>query len=281
MTATGLALRTPRAASAHRVLAVARRHWLLLLRSPHRFFDVFVWPVVDTLLYGSIGLFAADAAAAAGADGEVAAVMVFLLSGTVLWHLVHQTQISLATGFLEEAWSRNVMGLLTTPTRGWEYLAGVGAFALLRTALSTAAVAALALAAYAFDVTDLGLGLLPVAALLLTCGWSVALMVVGLVLRYGGGAEALVWGALSVVMPLSGVFYPVSTLPAPLRPVAELLPTTHLFAVGRELAAGRAMPWGELLWATTGTAVLLAAGILFLGRMTAVFRRRGLVTRYS
>ncbi|MFS0694457.1 ABC transporter permease [Streptomyces nitrosporeus] len=278
----GPALRSPAQASVHRMLAIARRQWLVLRRSPHRFFDVLVWPLVDTLLYGSIGLFAAQAAEkAGGAPDATAAFTVYLLGGTVLWHLVHQTQISLATGFLEETWSRNILGLLATPMRDWEYLAGVGIFALVRTAASTLAVAVLAYAAYAFDVTALGIGLIPVAALLLVCGWSVALLVVGLVLRYGSGAEALVWGALSVVMPLSGVFYPVSTLPAVLRPVAELLPTTHAFAAGRELAAGHAIPWGQLGAATAGTLVLLAVSLFALSRMLRVFRRRGLVTRYS
>ncbi|MET9805088.1 ABC transporter permease [Streptomyces halstedii] len=278
----GPALRPPVQASLHRTLAVARRHWLVLKRSPHRFFDVLVWPLVDTLLYGSIGLFAAKAAeAAGGAPGTTATVTLYLLGGTVLWHLVHQTQISLATGFLEETWSRNILGLLATPMRDWEYLAGVGLFALARTAASTLAVAVLAYAAYAFDVTTLGIGLIPVAALLLACGWAVALLVVGLVLRYGSGAEALVWGALSVVMPLSGVFYPVSTLPAALRPVAEVLPTTHVFAVGRELAAGNGIPWRDLGVATAGTAVLIALSLFALSRMLRTFRRRGLVTRYS
>ncbi|MEK8146012.1 hypothetical protein NKH18_46965 [Streptomyces sp. M10(2022)] len=119
------------------MLAVARRHWLVLKRSPHRFFDVLVWPLVDTLLYGSIGLFAAQAAERPVAPGATATVTVYLLGGTVLWHLVHQTQISLATGFLEETWSRNILGLLATPMRDWEYLAGVGLFALARTVVST------------------------------------------------------------------------------------------------------------------------------------------------
>ncbi|MEO3973640.1 ABC transporter permease [Streptomyces sp. CAU 1734] len=273
---------SPVRASAGRILAVARRHWLVLKRSPHRFFDVMVWPVVDTLLYGSIGLFAAEAAEAAGGKPGVGATLaVYLLSGTVLWHLVHQTQISLATGFLEETWSRNLLSLLATPLREWEYLAGVGLFALVRTAMSTLAVAGLAFTAYSFDVTTLGLGLIPVAALLLVCGWAVALLVVGLVLRFGSGAEALAWGAMSVVMPLSGVFYPVSNLPAALRPIAEVLPTTHVFAAGRALNNGGGMPWRELAIAAGGTAVLLVVSLWALGRMLRTFRRRGLVTRYS
>ena len=40
-----------------RISAVARRHAYVLMRSPHRWFDVLIWPLVDCLLFGSIGVF--------------------------------------------------------------------------------------------------------------------------------------------------------------------------------------------------------------------------------
>ena len=46
--------------NARRVTAVSRRHAYVLMRSPHRWFDVFIWPVVDVLLWGSLGVFIAD-----------------------------------------------------------------------------------------------------------------------------------------------------------------------------------------------------------------------------
>jgi ABC-2 type transport system permease protein len=101
-----------------------------------------------------------------------------------------------------------------------------------------------ALGLYAFDVTALGLGLLPVIAILLMGGWAIALFVVGLMLRFGNGAEALAWGIMFVVMPLGGVFYPVEALPAIVRPLSQLLPTTHAFAAGRDLVDGGPVPWG-------------------------------------
>ena len=45
-------------ASAGRIGAIARRHGYVMLRSPHRLFDVTVWPLVDLLIFGSIGVFA-------------------------------------------------------------------------------------------------------------------------------------------------------------------------------------------------------------------------------
>jgi ABC-2 type transport system permease protein len=267
---------SPVTASFWRVMAIARRHMYVLQRSPHRSFDVLVWPAVDTLLFGSIGVFAASRA-----ESGAEQVVLYLLAGIVLWHVVYQAQIALATGFLEETWSRNVLNLMVTPMREWEYVVGVALFGLVKLVGGVGAVALIAWGAYAFNVTSMGFGLIPVAALLLACGWSIALFVIGLVLRYGSGAEALAWGILFVIMPLSGVFYPVDALPAVLRPVAQLLPTTHAFAAGRAYAAGEPTPWDQLGLAAVGTAGLAVLALAYLGWMFRIFRRRGHVTRYS
>jgi ABC-2 type transport system permease protein len=111
-------------------------------------------------------------------------------------------------------------------------------------------------------------------------GWTIALFVIGLVLRFGTGAEAFAWGILFAVMPLSGVFYPASSLPALLRPLAEVLPTTHAFAAGREVALGGPV-WDQLGLAALGTVGLAVVALGYATWMLAVFRRRGYVTRYS
>ena len=50
-------------------------------------------------------------------------------------------------------------------------------------------------------------------------GWAIALFVIGLILRVGQGAEILAWGFIALIMPLSGIFYPVSALPGALQPI--------------------------------------------------------------
>src|SRR5205085_43859 len=223
-TASGM---TPRQLSWLRVRAVARRHYYVLLRAPHRLFDVTIWPLVDVLLFGSIAAFVNPGHATAG---RLAAG--YLLSCILLWHVVYQSQIALATGFLEETWTRNLLNLMVTPMRELEYVAGVVLFGMVKLAIGIAVVSLTALGFFAFNVTTLGFGVIPVAAVLLVVGWVIALFVIGLVLRFGTVAEALAWGILFVVMPLSGVFYPIAALPWILRPLAEALPTTHAFVAG-------------------------------------------------
>src|SRR5207302_10774848 len=182
---------------------------------------------------------------------------------------------------LEETWTRNLLNLMVTPMKEVEYVAGVALFGMVKLAIGLTVVATTALGFYAFNVTDLGWGLVPVAAILLLVGWVIALLVIALVLRFGTGAEALAWGILFVVMPLSGVFYPVAALPGFLRPLATALPTTHAFAAGRSLIDGHGMQWGQLGLATGSTVVAALAALAFLVLMLGTFRRRGLVTRYS
>ena len=82
-------------------------------------------------------------------------------------------------------------------------------------------------------------------------------------------------------MPLSGVFYPGrARSPGVLQPIAQALPTTHIFAAARDVLDGDPMPWGELAIAAVGTVVLAAASAWFVVRMLSVFRDRGYISRH-
>jgi ABC-2 type transport system permease protein len=257
-----------------RVLAISRRQAYVLQRAPQRWFDVVVWPVVDAILFGAIGVYFG------GQNGTAAAGAAFLLAGIILFHVVFQAELSVATGFLEETWSRNLLNLMVTPMTELEYGAGVALFGLVKLTIGVTVVSLVALAAFAFQITSLGLALIPLVAVLLVVGWSVALIVIGLILRFGQGAEILTWGFIALLLPLSGIFYPVDALPAPLQPIAELLPTTHIFAAAQEVVEGNPLPWDEVGIAAIGAVVLAAISVWFLMKMLAVFRSRGYISRH-
>jgi ABC-2 type transport system permease protein len=257
-----------------RIRAIARRHAYVLQRNPQRWFDVVAWPVVDSILFGAIGVYFGRRSGA-GAAGAA-----FLLAGIVLFHVVFQAEISLATGFMEETWSRNLLNLMVTPLREGEYIAGIVLFGIAKVVMAVGTVALVALALFSFHLTTLGFALIPMIALLLVIGWAVGLAVIGLILRVGQGAEILAWGVIALILPLSGIFYPVSALPGALQPLAEALPTTHIFAASRAVVSGHPLPWDELGWAALGTVVLCVFAVWFVFRMLEVFRRRGYISRH-
>ena len=266
---------TATATSWLRIRAVARRHVYVLQRAPQRWFDVIFWPVVDAILFGSLGVYFSRTSGT-GSKG-----VAYLLAGIILFHVLFQAEISVATGFMEETWSRNLLNLMVTPLTELEFVGGVALFGLAKLVMGVTTVSVVALALFAFRITDVGFALIPMVAILLLVGWSVGLVVIGLILRVGQGAEIMAWGIIAMVMPLSGVFYPVTALPGVLQPVAAALPTTHVFAAARRVVAGQPLPWGQLGLAAVGAMVTALLAAAFVARMLHVFRSRGYISRHT
>ena len=162
-----------------------------------------------------------------------------------------------------------------------EFLAGLLMVSAVRLAAGLGAVAVAAWLLFAFNVTSAGWGLIPVIAVLALVGWTIALVVMALVLRFGNGAEILCWGLLFVVVALSGAFYPVDAMPGLLQPLGRLLPSTHAFEAARQLLDGKPMPWALVAQGAIGVAVAVPAATVILWRTLHLFRARGYITRYS
>jgi ABC-2 type transport system permease protein len=258
-----------------RVRTVVRRHGYVFFRSPHRWFDIAFWPVFDVLLFGSLGAFVAQQ------NDTSRAATPYLLAGIMLFHVLFQSQIAVATGFMEETWTRNVLNVMTTPLREVEYVIGLALMGLMKLVAAMAVVSAAAFVFFQFGLGEVGWGLVPVIAVLLLCGWCTAMLVIGLLLRYGQSAEILAWATTFVILALSGVFNPVDSIPGPIQPIAKVLPTTYAFRATRDLLDGGGVPWSDLGWAAVGALVLAALSMLYVLRMLRTFRARGFVTRYS
>ena len=149
-----------------RVKAVIRRQRFVQLRAPQRWFDVIVWPMVDVVIWGSIGLFV-DQQGGAGRAGAP-----YMLSGILLMHVMYQANVSMSCGFLDETWSRNLVNLMVSPLREIELLAGLMVVSAARLVAGLAAVALAAWLLFSFNVTAAGWGLIPVVAVLMLVGWD-------------------------------------------------------------------------------------------------------------
>jgi ABC-2 type transport system permease protein len=261
--------------SLHRIRTVIRRHVFVLWRAPHRWFDIAFWPLMDVILWGSLGAYVASQNPDGGATTP------FLVAGILMFHVLFQSQIAVATGFMEETWSRNLLNVLTTPVTELEYVAGTAIFGLAKVALALTTVSVTAFVAFGFQLDQIGWAMVPIAAVLVIVGWGVGVANIGLVLRFGQGAEILTWGTNFILMALSGVFNPVDALPDALQPVANVLPSTHAFEALRTVLAGDPLPMDEIVAGLVGGVVFVAAGFAFSWWMLRIFRRQGFVTRFS
>jgi ABC-2 type transport system permease protein len=257
--------------SLERIWAMVYRHLCLYRGSWPRLLELMYWPVLQMCIWGFVTQYMQ------GFQGAMAIGAGALIGAVLLWETCLRSQMGFAIAFLEELWSRNLGNLFVSPIRPWELVASLMVMSVLRAFVGVGTAAVLAYLLYAFDITSLGVSLLPFLVNLMAFGWVVALGVTAMILRHGAGAESLAWSVLFGLAPLSAVFYPVSVLPDWLLPVALALPTTHVFEGMRAVLAGGGFPAVQLAWAAGLNVVYLALAAALFVAIFGVARRRGLL----
>jgi ABC-2 type transport system permease protein len=245
-------------AALRRIAALILRHVYLLRRSWPRVLELMYWPTVQMVLWGFITLFLVNHSSwLAQASGV-------LISGVLLWDVLFRGQLGVALVFMEEMWSRNLGQLFVSPLRPGELVAALLAMSLIRTLIGVGGAALIAIPLFHYSIFDLGLPLLAFFVNLIVMGWAIGLAVSGLVLRYGLGAESMAWIAIFAVQPVSGVYYPVETLPGWLQTIAHGLPSSHVFEGMRAVLIDGHFRADLLVTA-------LALNVMYLGAGIAVF----------
>ncbi len=121
-------------------------------------------------------------------------------------------------------------------------------------------VSLLAWAFFGYSIYTLGLPLLAFFVILQMFSWSIGLAMSGLVMRVGQSAESFAWAAVFVLMPVSGVYYPISVLPNWLQVIAWGLPPAYIFEGMRSIMLEKTVHWDMLALAFGLSAVYLVIG---------------------
>ena len=157
-------------------------------------------------------------------------------------------------------WIKTYDAMLATPLRVRDVLIGHLTWIALRVVTSCAVFLAV-MAAFGAVRSPEAVLLLPVAVL---TGLAFAAPVAGyaVTLERDAGLSALFRFGVIPMFLFSGTFFPVSQLPAALRPIAYLTPLWHGVDLSRHLALGRASLLGSVghvaylcLWIVVGTAI--------------------------
>ncbi len=254
-----------------RVAALLLRHLYVLRRSWPRLLELAYWPTIQMLLWGFITTFFLEHST------WVAQAAAVLISAVLLWDVLFRSNLGIALSFIEEIWSRNLGQLFVSPLRPCELVASLMIMSFIRTLISVTPAAFLALPFYDVWVFQLGPPLIAFFANLLIMGWSVGLVVSALVLRFGLGAESLCWLGIFLVGPVSGIYYPIATLPGWLQPVAWALPSSYVFEGMRGVLFEQVFRLDFLAAAVALNLIYLALAGAFFLFMFHIAREKGLL----
>ena len=256
--------------SPRRVGAMVRRSWYLLRSSWPRLLDLIYWPMLQMVMWGFLQSYISQA----GGNTLIQAGG-FLIGAVLLWDILFRGQLGFSVSFLEEMYARNLGNIMMSPLRPVEFISALMVVSLIRLSIGLIPVTFLAIAFFGFNLWGLGLALVAFFVNLILTSWAIGLLVAGLLLRNGLGAEALAWTFMFLFLPLTCVYYPVAVLPGWLQYVAWALPPTYVFEGMRALLANQVFRADLMIQAFAYNVVLFAAASLAFFRLLESARRHG------
>ena len=257
----------------HRIAALVVRHLYLYRRSLPRMMEIIYWPFLDLVVWGFITVYLATF------QGQMPALVTFLLGALILWDVLFRSQQGIAISFLEEIWARNLMNLFASPLRPSEFLAATMVMSLFKVTAVSIVMSGCAWFFYGYNVFMLGLWLIPFIVNLVLTGWIIGVLTTSLIMRFGQEAEVLAWSMVFLFQPISCVFYPMDVLPAWLKAAAWMNPAAHVFEGMRGLLANHVAPLASLGLAAGLNLLYLVAVIAWFHYTFNLCKDRGSLVR--
>jgi ABC-2 type transport system permease protein len=255
---------------------LVRRYWL---------WEV-VWLVYSLVSVLSIGYLAAGLGSRGGAAPGVVDLRraeLYLLLGALLWAYLSIVFMEISISVTWERWEGTIEYTFMAPVRRITHLVGVCGFAIGYALVRTVVVLGIALALFHLDLSRAnGFAALVVMAVstLPLVGLGVLAAVLPLLSPERG--EQMTVALQGVLLLVSGVYYPVSVLPGPVRLLASASPMTYtLDGIRATLIDGRGLGAvaPDLAALVAMGAVLLPLGLLVFGWAERRAKRLGLLKR--
>jgi ABC-2 type transport system permease protein len=179
-------------------------------------------------------------------------------------------------------WSKSVKHEFLAPVHPWQIALGAWLMGLLRGVAVFALMAGVSRWVFGVSFLDAGWpGVLAFLAGLLLSAGAVGLAVAALLLTFGVHAEVTAWSGVSLVLLVCGIYYPVSTLPAPLAAVAGAIPLSYFLEAFRAHYGFTPVFDAPLLRGFAMALLYLGAGYLAFRGAIARARRTGMLLRLS
>jgi ABC-2 type transport system permease protein len=258
---------------------VVERNWYLVKRYAWWELAFFLWTVASTLTI----VFIADGVEASGGSVDVDELTAVLLIGAVVWAYLGIIFEVLTETVAWERWEGTIEYTFMAPLSRSSHLFGMGAFAIVYGLVRAALLFAFVAVIVGLSVPDANYA----AALVLLAVASISFLGIGMMtavlpLISPEKGSQLGFVAQGVMLVVSGVYYPVSVLPAWMQWLATISPATYALRGMRAAildGAGLSSLWGDIWPLLLIGAVAVPLGLEIFRRGEVYAKRHGKLKR--
>jgi len=256
-----------------RTFSLLRRYWAWEL----------TWLVYSAALVTTIGFLAMGVEQVSGTKLPNDRILVYLLTGSLLWRYLSELFSETANVIAWERWEGTIEYTFMAPISRVTHLLGMSLFSVL---YAGARLVLLALVCAAMFHLDLAQANLPAACAVLGLSTfslvGLGLMGASLPLVYPEKGQQMTGIIEAGLLVVSGVYYPVDVLPAWLRVLSTVSPITYtLRGMRAAMLEGASLGSlrGELIPLTITAVVLIPLGMCVFGWAERYCKRTGRLKR--
>ena len=252
--------------------AFALKNWLITKKRSFHLFEILFWPFIGLISVGLLTRFL----------GLESKLVEFVLIGVIALSVVQIGQLDIAYVILYSIWNKSLKHEMVAPIHAFHLIAGPWAMGVLHSLLVFLLMGFFS--SLAFHLNFLTAGILRLLLFFLGLTFfaaSIGMLVCTLAFCIGGRAHVGATFIVSLLILLSGIYYPIEILPKVLQIIASAIPLTYFLIYFRSfygLTPDHSSPllWGFLLTAAYN---VVAALLLCLSIRTA--RERGILSKMS
>jgi ABC-2 type transport system permease protein len=241
-----------------------------------------VYSIVSTL---SIGYLASGLGSFSGANARVniAHAQLYLLVGSLLWSYLSLMFFDVSFAIAWERWEGTIEYTFMAPVRRVTHLLGICSFAIVYAMLRSVVILVAIALAFHLDLSnaDIGSALLVLAAATFpVLGLGIFTSILPLLSPEKG--EQMTVAVQGVLLLVSGVYYPLTVLPAVFQIMGDASPLTYTLTGIRSALldhSGAGALLGTILLLLAMGTVLIPAGVVVFGWAERRAKRLGLLKR--
>lgn len=219
--------------SIKRILAIILRQYFLYKSNPVRLLGMFLWPFLTILQWG----FLTKYLSALGKD--TFSFVTVILGAVVVYEFMTRIMNGVMATFLEDVWSKNFLNVFSSPIKIEEYLLGLVLSSMIMGAINFLIISLVTGLFFKYNILKIGFILWILLFNLFLFGVALGIFITSVIFKLGPAAEWLGWPLPFILSIISGVFYPISTLPKVLQHISKIFPTAYVFETLRNILLER------------------------------------------
>lgn len=258
----------------NKILTLTKYYLYSIKRNKGRIIDLFIWPVLELLVFGFMGLYLKTQTSENGTK-----IVAIILGSLIFWHFFARISGEIYQQLFDDVASKNLQNILITPIKTGQIILALVLAGLVKLLINITIVGLTAFLMYKFNFLKNNPFFIPMILILMIWGVSVGIFIASLLFVFGNKALAFSWVITGLVQPFSCVFYSREVLPNLINSISYLVPSSYIFEIYRKNISGLNIYWSDLFMPFLLSIIYLLLAIFLFFGFIKLARKKGLLMK--